>query len=255
MGLQDNNMATSNGKVEGSDEAPEVVFRARGLTKTYRMGEVEVAALRAVDLDLYQGEFVVILGPSGGGKSTLLNILGGLDTPTSGEVAFRDHLLTGADENELTLFRRDHVGFVFQFYNLIPSLTALENVELVTEIAKRPMDAAEALRMVGLGDRMGHFPAQLSGGEQQRVAIARAIVKHPDVLLCDEPTGALDYSTGKLVLEVLEQVNRELCATTVIITHNASIAAMADRVIRIRSGEIVEITRNERRVSPRDLEW
>jgi len=248
-------MAKSIGKLEGSDEVPEVVFRARGLTKTYRMGEVEVAALRAVDLDLYQGEFVVILGPSGGGKSTLLNILGGLDTPTSGEVVFRDHLLTGADENELTRFRREHVGFVFQFYNLIPSLTALENVELVTEIAERPMDAAEALRMVGLGDRMGHFPAQLSGGEQQRVAIARAIVKHPDVLLCDEPTGALDYSTGKLVLEVLEQVNRELGATTVIITHNASIAAMADRVIRIRSGEIVEITRNDRRVSPRDLEW
>ncbi|MFZ4794314.1 MAG: ABC transporter ATP-binding protein [Blastocatellia bacterium] len=248
-------MAKSIGKVEGSDVAPEVVFRARGLTKTYRMGEVEVAALRAVDLDLYQGEFVVILGPSGGGKSTLLNILGGLDTPTSGEVVFRDHLLTGANENELTRFRREHVGFVFQFYNLIPSLTALENVELVTEIAERPMDAAEALRMVGLGDRMGHFPAQLSGGEQQRVAIARAIVKHPDVLLCDEPTGALDYSTGKLVLEVLEQVNRELGATTVIITHNASIAAMADRVIRIRSGEIVEITRNDRRVSPRDLEW
>jgi putative ABC transport system ATP-binding protein len=248
-------MGKSIGKVEGSDVAPEVVFRARGLTKTYRMGEVEVAALRAVDLDLYQGEFVVILGPSGGGKSTLLNILGGLDTPTSGEVVFRDHLLTGANENELTRFRREHVGFVFQFYNLIPSLTALENVELVTEIAERPMDAAEALRMVGLGDRMGHFPAQLSGGEQQRVAIARAIVKHPDVLLCDEPTGALDYSTGKLVLEVLEQVNRELGATTVIITHNASIAAMADRVIRIRSGEIVEITRNDRRVSPRDLEW
>lgn len=233
----------------------EPVFRARGLTRTYRMGEVEVAALRAVDLDLYQGEFVVILGPSGGGKSTLLNILGGLDTPTSGEVLFRDHVLTGADENELTRFRREHVGFVFQFYNLIPSLTALENVELVTEIAERPMDAAEALRMVGLGDRMNHFPAQLSGGEQQRVAIARAIVKHPDVLLCDEPTGALDYSTGKLVLEVLEQVNRELGATTVIITHNASIAAMADRVIRIRSGEIVEISRNERKVSPRDLEW
>jgi len=248
-------MGKSIGKVEGSDVAPEVVFRARGLTKTYRMGEVEVAALRAVDLDLYQGEFVVILGPSGGGKSTLLNILGGLDTPTSGEVVFRDHLLTGANENELTRFRREHVGFVFQFYNLSPSLTALENVELVTEIAERPMDAAEALRMVGLGDRMGHFPAQLSGGEQQRVAIARAIVKHPDVLLCDEPTGALDYSTGKLVLEVLEQVNRELGATTVIITHNASIAAMADRVIRIRSGEIVEITRNDRRVSPRDLEW
>jgi putative ABC transport system ATP-binding protein len=240
-----------------SPESPktEPVFRARGLTKIYHMGEVEVVALRAVDLDLYPGEFVVILGPSGGGKSTLLNILGGLDVPTSGEVVFRDHVLTGARERELTQFRREHVGFVFQFYNLIPSLTALENVALVTEIAARPMEAEEALRMVGLGERMNHFPAQLSGGEQQRVAIARAIVKRPDVLLCDEPTGALDYTTGKLVLEVLERVNRELGATTVIITHNASIAAMADRVVRIRSGEIVEISRNSRRRHPAELEW
>ena len=203
----------------------------------------------------YPGEFVVILGPSGGGKSTLLNILGGLDVPTSGEVIFRDHQLTGASEAELTRFRREHVGFVFQFYNLIPSLTALENVSLVTEICDHPLDAVEALQMVGLGDRMDHFPAQLSGGEQQRVAIARAIVKRPDVLLCDEPTGALDYSTGKLVLEVLERVNRELGATTVIITHNASIAAMADRVVRISSGEIVEISRNARKLRPSELEW
>ena len=233
----------------------EVLFRARGLTKIYPMGEVEVRALRDVDLDLYEGEFVVILGPSGGGKSTLLNILGGLDTPTRGEVRFRDHVLTGAAERELTQFRREHVGFVFQFYNLIPSLTALENVALVTEIAMNPMTAREALERVGLGDRLHHFPAQLSGGEQQRVAIARAIVKRPDVLLCDEPTGALDYSTGKLVLEVLERVNRELGATTVIITHNASIAAMADRVVRISSGEIVEISRNSRKLRPSELEW
>ena len=235
--------------------SPEPVFRARGLTKIYRMGEVEVKALRFVDLDLFPGEFVVILGPSGGGKSTLLNILGGLDVPTSGEVIFRDHTLTGADEGELTRFRREHVGFVFQFYNLIPSLTALENVELVTEIAEKPMAADEALRLVGLGERLHHFPAQLSGGEQQRVAIARAIAKRPDVLLCDEPTGALDYSTGKLVLEVLERVNRELGTTTVIITHNASIAAMADRVVRIRSGEIAAIERNERKLSPDELVW
>jgi len=219
------------------------------------MGEVEVVALRSVDLDLYEGEFVVILGPSGGGKSTLLNILGGLDVPTSGEVIFREHRLTGASEAELTRFRREHVGFVFQFYNLIPSLTALENVALVTEIADHPLAAKEALRMVGLEDRMDHFPAQLSGGEQQRVAIARAVVKRPDVLLCDEPTGALDYATGKLVLEVLERVNQELGATTVIITHNASIAAMADRVVRISSGEIVEISQNRKKVRPAELEW
>ena len=239
-----------------SDTPPgEPVFRARGLSRRYRMGEVEVVALRSVDLDLYEGEFVVILGPSGGGKSTLLNILGGLDVPTSGEVIFREHRLTGANEAELTRFRREHVGFVFQFYNLIPSLTALENVALVTEIADHPLAAEEALRMVGLEERMDHFPAQLSGGEQQRVAIARAIVKRPDVLLCDEPTGALDYATGKLVLEVLERVNQELGATTVIITHNASIAAMADRVVRISSGEIVEISQNRRKVRPAELEW
>ncbi len=233
----------------------EVLFRARGLTKIYPMGEVEVQALRDVDLDLYEGEFVVILGPSGGGKSTLLNILGGLDTPTRGEVRFRDHVLTGAAERELTQFRREHVGFVFQFYNLIPSLTALENVALVTEIATNPMTAREALERVGLGDRLHHFPAQLSGGEQQRVAIARAIVKRPEVLLCDEPTGALDFATGKRVLEVLDRVNRELGTTTVIITHNASIGAMADRVIRIGSGTILEIEANAVRRSPAELAW
>ncbi len=221
----------------------------------YRMGEVEVHALRAVDLDLYQGEFIVILGPSGGGKSTLLNILGGLDTPTGGEVSFRDHNLVAANDRELTRFRREHVGFVFQFYNLIPSLTALENVQLVTEISEHPIPAEEALRMVGLGERLHHFPAQMSGGEQQRVAIARAIAKRPDVLLCDEPTGALDYDTGKLVLEVLERVNRELGTTTAVITHNAAIAAMADRVIRLRSGEVVEVRRNETRAKPSELMW
>src|SRR5690242_1092920 len=233
----------------------DVVFRARGLAKVYRMGEVAVHALRAVDLDLYRGELVVILGPSGSGKSTLLNILGGLDVPTSGTVHFFEHDLTAANDRELTRFRREHVGFVFQFYNLIPSLTARENVALVTEIAERPLDPAEALRLVGLAERLEHFPAQLSGGEQQRVAIARAVAKQPDALLCDEPTGALDYETGKLVLEVLQRVNRELGTTTALITHNAAIAAMADRVIRMRSGEISEITRNARRATPGELSW
>ena len=212
-------------------------------------------ALKQVDLDLYAGEFVVLLGPSGSGKSTLVNILGGLDVPTGGEVYYLDHNLTALDDQALTLFRREHVGFVFQFYNLIPSLTALENVSLVTEIAEKPMDPQEALKLVGLGDRLHHFPAQLSGGEQQRVAIARAVVKQPDVLLCDEPTGALDYATGKLVLEVLEEVNRRMGTITVVITHNAAIAAMADRVIRISSGEIVEIRENERRATPSELSW
>src|SRR6476620_185988 len=222
----------------------EAEFHMHSVSKICQMGEVQVHALRSVELDLYAGEFVVFLGPSGSGKSTLLNIMGALDTPTSGEVFFRDHNLTAGGDNELTRFRREHVGFVFQFYNLIPSLTALENVVLVTEIAERPMPAEEALERVGLGDRMHHFPAQLSGGEQQRVAIARAIAKRPDVLLCDEPTGALDFSTGKLVLEVIEQVNRELGTTTAIITHNAAIAAMADRVVRMSSGVIVEERRN-----------
>jgi putative ABC transport system ATP-binding protein len=231
------------------------VFQARGVAKVYRMGEVEVHALRAVDLDLYRGELVVILGPSGSGKSTLLNILGGLDVPTSGTVHFFEHDLTAAGDRALTRFRREHVGFVFQFYNLIPSLTARENVALVTEIAERPMDPAEALRLVGLGERLDHFPAQMSGGEQQRVAIARAVAKRPDALLCDEPTGALDYETGKIVLEVLDRLNRELGTTTAVITHNASIAAMADRVIRLRSGRITEIHVNDRRASPDQLSW
>jgi putative ABC transport system ATP-binding protein len=241
--------------VNRTAQAAEAVFRATGLSKVYRMGEVEVYALRGVDLELYRGEFAVLLGPSGSGKSTLLNILGGLDVPTSGRVSFLDHDLTVEDEAALTAFRRDHVGFVFQFYNLIPSLTARENVALVTEIALNPMTPEEALALVGLGDRMDHFPAQLSGGEQQRVAIARAVAKRPDVLLCDEPTGALDYETGVLVLQVLDQVNRELGTTTAVITHNASIAGMADRVIRMRSGRIVEVTRNATRLAPTDLSW
>jgi putative ABC transport system ATP-binding protein len=233
----------------------EAVFQARGLTKVYRMGEVEVHALRSVDIDLYEGELMVLLGASGSGKSTLLNILGGLDTPTSGEVHYRDHDLTAADDRGLTRFRRDHVGFVFQFYNLIPSLTALENVRLVTEIAADPMSASEALELVGLSERMNHFPSQLSGGEQQRVAIARAVAKRPEVLLCDEPTGALDYGTGKLVLEVIERVNRELGTTTAVITHNAAIADMADRVVRMQSGRVVEVRRNETKKSPAELAW
>ena len=217
------------------------------------MGEIEVYALRGVDLELCGGEFIVVLGPSGSGKSTILNILGGLDVPTSGEVQYRDHNLTAAGDAALTRFRREHVGFVFQFYNLIPSLTAFENVALVTEIADHPMDPTEALRLVGLGDRLDHFPAQLSGGEQQRVAIARAVAKRPEVLLCDEPTGALDYGTGKLVLEVLDRVNRELRTIVVVITHNAVIAGMAGRVVRMSSGEITAIERNAKRISPSEL--
>jgi putative ABC transport system ATP-binding protein len=235
--------------------APEAVFQAEGLSKVYRMGEVEVVALRGVDLNLYRGEFAVLLGPSGSGKSTLLNILGGLDVPSSGRVRFMDHDLASNDEAGLTRFRREHVGFVFQFYNLIPSLTATENVALVTDIAERPMPPEDALRLVGLGDRLDHFPAQLSGGEQQRVAIARAIAKQPDVLLCDEPTGALDYETGVKVLEVLQRCNQELGTTTVVITHNAAIAAMADRVIRLRSGQIVSVEKNARRALPTELSW
>lgn len=231
------------------------VFTARGLSKTYQMGDVQVHALRSIDLELFEGELVVILGASGSGKSTLLNILGGLDVPTSGEVSYRDHNLMVADDAELTRYRREHVGFVFQFYNLIPSLTALENVELVTDIAENPMNANEALKLVGLAERMNHFPAQLSGGEQQRVAIARAIAKRPDVLLCDEPTGALDYPTGKLVLEAIAHVNRELGTTTAIITHNAAIADMADRVLQMRSGEISDVHRNETKAEPADLLW
>jgi putative ABC transport system ATP-binding protein len=231
------------------------VFEARTLTKVYRMGEVEVHALRGVDLDLYQSEFVVILGPSGSGKSTLLNVLGGLDVPSSGTVRYRDHNLTAADQRQLTLYRREHVGFVFQFYNLIPSLTARENVELVTDIATEPMPASEALRMVGLEDRLDHFPSQMSGGEQQRVAIARAIAKRPDVLLCDEPTGALDISTGIVVLEAIERINKDLGTTTAVITHNSAVAAMADRVISLADGRIVAEERHTTKVSPRELRW
>ena len=232
-----------------------VVFRTVDVTKIYQMGEVQVHALRGINLELYAGELVVLLGPSGSGKSTLLNILGGLDTVTAGEVSYLDHDLTRASERELTEYRRYHVGFVFQFYNLIPSLTARENVAVVTEISRNPMKPEEALALVNMGDRLDHFPAQLSGGEQQRVAIARAIAKNPDVLLCDEPTGALDSATGIVVLEALERVNRELGTTTAVITHNAGIAAMADRVIYMADGRISEVHVNESRVPPRELSW
>ncbi len=231
------------------------VFEARGLTKVYQMGEVQVQALRGVDLDLWPGEFVVMLGPSGSGKSTLLNILGGLDVPSAGSVRYKDHDLSVYNDASLTRYRREHVGFVFQFYNLIPSLTARENVALVTEIAEQPMAPDEALRLVGLGDRLDHFPAQLSGGEQQRVAIARAIAKNPAVLLCDEPTGALDVTTGIVVLEAISRVNRELGTTTVVITHNSDIAAIADRVIHISDGRIASIERNAHKLDPSRLHW
>jgi putative ABC transport system ATP-binding protein len=231
------------------------VFTARALTKVYEMGEVTVQALRGIDFDLAAGEFVVLLGPSGSGKSTLLNILGGLDVPTSGEVVYQDHNLTTAGEAALTEYRRSHVGFVFQFYNLIPSLTARENVALVTEIVAHPMTPEEALTLVGLAHRLDHFPAQLSGGEQQRVAIARAIAKRPDVLLCDEPTGALDITTGVVVLEALDRVNRELGTATVVITHNAAIAGMADRVVRLADGRVAGIERNRQKIAVRDLQW
>lgn len=233
----------------------EAVFQVRNVSKTYKMGEIEVHALRSVNLDLYKGELAVLLGASGSGKSTLLNIIGGLDVPTVGQVIFCDHNLTEADDAGLTEYRRDHVGFVFQFYNLIPSLTALENVELITEIAANPMSAEAALEMVGLQERLNHFPAQLSGGEQQRVAIARAIAKRPEVLLCDEPTGALDYKTGKIVLEVIQRVNQELGTTTAVITHNAAIAQMADRVIHIGSGQITSVEQNTTKANPSDLIW
>ena len=236
-----------------TSDAP--VFRARGLCKVYRTGEVAVHALRDVDLDIGRGEFIVLLGASGSGKSTLLNILGGLDVPTSGEVSFGDHRLDGAGEAALTLYRREHVGFVFQFYNLIPSLTVRENVALVTDIAEHPMPVDEAIELVGLTPRRDHFPAQLSGGEQQRVAIARAIVKRPDVLLCDEPTGALDYTTGKLVLEVIARINRDTGTTAVVITHNAAIAGMADRVIHLGDGRIQRVERNDHKLTPSELSW
>ena len=231
------------------------VFEARDITKVYHMGEVDVHALRGVSLDLHESEFLVLLGPSGSGKSTLLNILGGLDVPSSGTVTYRGQNLTAADERALTKYRRRHVGFVFQFYNLIPSLTARENVALVTDIVDDPMKPDDALRLVRLGDRLDHFPSQLSGGEQQRVAIARAIAKQPDVLLCDEPTGALDVATGRIVLEALAQVNRELGTLTALITHNAAIAGLGDRVVRMSSGRIVEESRNARRLAPAELAW
>jgi len=231
------------------------VLAARGLTKVYGEGVSEVRALRGVDLDFAAGELAVLLGPSGSGKSTLLNILGGLDSPTEGEVFFHGEAVTAFGERALTLYRRHRVGFVFQFYNLIASLTAEENVALVTEIARDPLQPAEALELVGLGARRRHFPAELSGGEQQRVAIARAIAKRPEVLLCDEPTGALDSKTGVVVLEAIERVNRELGAVTVVITHNASIAAMAHRVIHMADGRISATSVNETRVAPASITW
>ena len=231
------------------------VFHVHGVTKVYQMGDVQVHALRGIDLDVYAGEFAVLLGASGSGKSTLLNILGGLDTPSGGEVIYGNQNLTRATEADLTEYRRHHVGFVFQFYNLIPSLTAEENVAVVTEIARKPMAPGEALTIVGLSERRNHFPAQLSGGEQQRVAIARAIAKNPTVLLCDEPTGALDSATGIVVLEALDRVNRELGTTTVIITHNEGISRMADRVIHLADGLITEVGHNASKVRPNELRW
>ena len=236
-------------------QASRPIFEARGLTKVYEMGEVRVEALRGVDLDIHAGEFLVLLGPSGSGKSTLLNILGGLDVPTGGTVRYADHDLTVDDDAAMTRYRREHVGFVFQFYNLIPSLTARENVALVTEIADDPMRPEEALALVGLEHRLDHFPSQMSGGEQQRVAIARAVAKRPQVLLCDEPTGALDVHTGVMVLDVIARVNRELGTTTVVITHNAVIAGMADRVVYFGDGQVVRIEKNAVRQPASELRW
>ena len=233
----------------------EIVFQARDITKIYDMGEVQVEALRGVDLELYAGELVVLLGASGSGKSTLLNILGGLDRASSGRVGYRGKSLDQASERDLTQYRRTQVGFVFQFYNLIPSLTARENVAVVTEISNDPMQPAAALEVVGLEERQNHFPSQLSGGEQQRVAIARAIAKNPAVLLCDEPTGALDSTTGVIVLEALERVNRELGTSTVVITHNADIALMADRVIRLADGRVASVERNTHKKAAREITW
>lgn len=236
-------------------ETGEPVFVARGLSKVYGTGTAQVFALKDVDLDIRAGEFLVLLGPSGSGKSTLLNVLGGLDAPTSGVARWRDHHLTGAKDSELTLYRREHVGFVFQFYNLIPSLTARENVRLVAEISTNPMTPEAALDLVGLSSRLDHFPSQLSGGEQQRVAVARAIVKRPDILLCDEPTGALDAETGRLVLAAIARVNAELGTTTVVITHNSAIAGMASRVLRLSGGRIISEAINETRLKAEDVEW
>jgi putative ABC transport system ATP-binding protein len=234
---------------------PHVLLQARALAKTYRTGEVEVRALHDVDLEVARGEFIVLLGPSGSGKSTLLNILGGLDVPSAGSVRFAGQDLSAASEAELTAYRRRHVGFVFQFYNLIPSLTVRENVALVTDIAAQPMPVDEAIDRVGLTPRRDHFPAQLSGGEQQRVAIARAIVKRPELLLCDEPTGALDYQTGKLVLQVIADIHREIGTTVIVITHNAAIAGMADRVIHLGDGGIQRIDANAHRITAAELSW
>ncbi|MET0528071.1 MAG: ABC transporter ATP-binding protein [Microvirga sp.] len=239
----------------GPDNLATPIFIARDLCKTYGAGDATVHALRDLDLDIYQGEFVVLLGPSGSGKSTLLNILGGLDAPTSGKATWRDHELTGSTEAQLTEYRREHVGFVFQFYNLFPSLTVRENVQLVAEIADNPMKAEKALELVGLSHRLDHFPSQLSGGEQQRVAVARAIVKRPDALLCDEPTGALDVETGKLVLSAIALANVEVGATTIVITHNTAIAGMAHRVLRLGGGRIVGTDVNLHRLSPEELSW
>jgi putative ABC transport system ATP-binding protein len=233
----------------------EAVLCTQTIDKVYRTGEVEIHALRGVSVEFYESEFVVLLGASGSGKSTLLNIIGGLDTPSSGKVFYKQEELTKYSMNKLTLFRREHVGFVFQFYNLIPSLTALENVSLVTEIAQAPMNPKDALALVGLQDRMEHFPAQLSGGEQQRVAIARAISKKPSILLCDEPTGALDSQTGTMVLEAIDTVNREVGTTTILITHNAVVGDMADRSISLTDGMVSSIVENETRQSARDLKW
>lgn len=248
--MNNQDMPTNRPSEEG-----DFIFHVAGLTKIYRMGEVRVQALRGVTLEIYPKELIVLLGPSGSGKSTLLNILGGLDTATDGQVIYRNKDITKATEQELTEFRRFHVGFVFQFYNLIPSLTALENVAVVTDIAKRPMKPEDALALVGLGERLDHFPSQLSGGEQQRVAIARAISKNPEVLLCDEPTGALDSSTGIVVLEALDKVNRELGTATLIITHNADIAGIADRVIRMKNGAISDIVVNTEKMPINKLRW
>ncbi|NDF14151.1 ABC transporter ATP-binding protein [bacterium] len=238
-----------------SQESKNPVFRARSLTKTYQVGQLRVEALRGVDIDFHESEFIVLLGPSGSGKSTLLNILGGLDNATSGSVFYRDHNLVQASEDELTTYRRDHVGFVFQFYNLIPSLTAEENVELVTEIARNPMSPLEALALVGLEDRARHFPSQLSGGEQQRVAIARAVSKRPEILLCDEPTGALDLETGRKVLEAVRRANEELGTLVAVITHNAAIAGIADRILSLADGQIRKVEENPARIGVSEVRW
>ena len=255
--MEEDPLTTNTEKQSAAPENwdPELVFRARQVTKTYHMGAVDVHALRGVDLDLKASQLTVLLGPSGSGKSTLLNILGGLDLPTEGTVHYRGGSLTGAGERELTRYRRHHVGFVFQFYNLIPSLTARENVALVTDIADDPLPAKEALSLVGLSKRADHFPAQLSGGEQQRVAIARAIAKRPDVLLCDEPTGALDIATGMVVLKAIEQINRQMGTTTALITHNAAIAQMADMVVSLADGRISSVEHNREKRRPDELIW